>query len=86
METFTLVFWVVMGWRFEETQLTDLSWRQCSVFAGQMLVERRPVRVTCLPNVPQQAVRPRIYQPGPDDRCFICGPSPDEPPPGHKRI
>jgi hypothetical protein len=60
METFTLVFWVMMGWRFEEAQLTDLSWRQCNVFATQMLMERRPVRVTCMPDVPQRVIRPPI--------------------------
>jgi hypothetical protein len=41
METFTLVFWVTMGWRFEEMRLPLLYPVQCTVFRDEMLRERR---------------------------------------------
>jgi hypothetical protein len=85
MDTFTLVFWVMMGWRFEETELPDLSWKQCTVYYAEMLRDRRPVRVTCMPVAGTRVIMPptRDYL---IDRCYICGPPADQPPPGHKRI
>jgi hypothetical protein len=83
--TFTLVAWVMLGWRFEQIELHDLSLRQCGVYQAEMLRERSPVRADCVPSPYQRAIRPP-FQERANDRCFICGPPPDQPPPGHKRI
>jgi hypothetical protein len=57
METFTLVFWVTMGWRFEEVQLPLLYAVQCTVFRDEMLRERSPVLAACVPGEPRAIVR-----------------------------
>jgi hypothetical protein len=82
METFILVIWLMRGQRFEETELPNLTWAQCTKHYAELLTERRPVRVTCVPDAP----RLRIFQPGPDDRCLICPPNWPTLPPGHKRV
>jgi hypothetical protein len=67
--TYTLIFWVMMGWRFEEAQLPRLGHDQCAAFRDEMSRERAPLRVACVADPPR---RP-IYEMKPDDRCFICG-------------
>lgn len=47
--SFTLVFWLTMGWRFEEAQLPDLYRLQCAAFRDEILRERTPVRAECVP-------------------------------------
>lgn len=37
METFTLIVWIMMGMRFEETRIENLGWRQC--FEPKMTIE-----------------------------------------------
>jgi hypothetical protein len=55
METFTLVFWITMGWRLEERHLPLLAPVQCTAFRDEMLRERSPVRAECVPEPPQQS-------------------------------
>ena len=49
METFTLTIWLMMGQRFEETQMHWLQPVQCTVFRDELLRERSPVRAECVP-------------------------------------
>ena len=46
--TFTLIFWVMMGQRFEEMQLPLLYRDNCAVYRDEMLRERSPVRAKCV--------------------------------------
>jgi len=83
-ETFVLIFWVTMGWRFEETQLPDLYPLQCSVFRDELLRERSPVRAECVPELAPRAIMPAIR---PELRCAHGGGSCAWPLlPGRRRI
>jgi|SoiMethySBSTD1v2_1073268.scaffolds.fasta_scaffold1009893_3 hypothetical protein len=52
MEGFTLSVWLMMGWRFEETQIKGLSQEQCSRQEAKMLLgtPRDPdlIRTQCI--------------------------------------
>jgi hypothetical protein len=80
METFMLITWIMVGQRFEEVQLSDLSLRQCGVFRDEMLAERSPVRAECVPEPP----RPRVIDTYPLCAHHTCGAPPLLP--GRRRV
>jgi hypothetical protein len=82
---FVLVFWVMMGWRFDQMELPGLYQGNCAAYRDEVLRERSPSRAECVPEPRPRTLMP-TYQNRLNDRCFICGPPPDQPPPGHKRI
>lgn len=66
---FTLIFWVMLGQRFEEMRLGHLSARQCGVYQEEMLRERSPVRADCVPDPPRKPYEyKKIYH-----QCAPCG-------------
>jgi hypothetical protein len=80
--TFTLIFWVTMGWRFEEMQLPLLYRDNCAVYRDEMLRERQPARAVCVQDPPRKPPESG------EIKCAPCGVRPEWPrlPPGHKRV
>jgi hypothetical protein len=64
--TFTLIFWITMGWRFEEAQLPLLYRDNCAVYRDELLRERSPVRAECVQDPPLSRSR-EIYTFPPGD-------------------
>jgi hypothetical protein len=67
METVTLIVWLTMGWRFEETSLPLLGRAQCAVFRDEMLAERTPVRAECVAEPAPPAIK--SFPPCADGAC-----------------
>jgi hypothetical protein len=80
MATITLVIWLMMGQRFEETQMHWLQPIQCTVFRDELLRERSPVRAECVPA--PKAPPDRIIDRFPPCADGVCG----GPLPGRRRV
>jgi hypothetical protein len=81
MEPFTLIIWLWMGQRFEQTEITDLSRKDCLGHYARMIADRGQASCVGANGVvrPISPVDERPLQ------CAACGRLP-ELPPGHKRI
>lgn len=82
MEPFTLVVWLMMGPRFEETRIEGLTRAECAEQVDAILGDRGKGRAQCISA--NGLVYPRPVAPAPVCAHSACGP--DQLPPGRSRV
>jgi hypothetical protein len=66
MEPFTLIVWITMGWRFQETRMLNLTREDCFTRLVAIEADRgRRVKAKC--------TAPGYREPRPEIHCAACG-------------
>jgi hypothetical protein len=82
METFTLVVWLMIGQRYDELRIEDLTRHECAEHVVRIFADRGTSLGRC---VSPYRTFPPTEPARETDYCHIC-PPPNPLPPGHRRI
>jgi len=67
MEAYTLVVWLMIGQRYDELRIDDLSWRECAAHVVQIFADRGTSMGKCISS--KSHVRPIMPDTTPEPRC-----------------
>ena len=84
METFTLVVWLMMGWRFEEVQIPGLSSTECLEQVIKIVATQRRIGQCIGVGRPVKPEQDRLRDCA--THHYFRGSCVWPPPPGHKRV